>query len=151
MGTSRLTRLASAHARIDLIRKYLKEGNFTLQSFVNPASATMGSDQYLYRAGILKELESIAENLHFPLIDPIRDLASPEFWKAADRLYGVRSVVVHRYGVTELDYYEIWNWITDVIENVIEPTIKVLAEQIEGVEKHADKHLLNLLSLIQDD
>ncbi|KIL63741.1 hypothetical protein M378DRAFT_11992 [Amanita muscaria Koide BX008] len=130
MSTSRLTRLATAHTSISLIRKYLKEGSFTQQSFVNVTTDS------IHRTVILKELESVAQNLHFPLIDPIRLRAAyPEFWKVADELYGVRNILTYKYGITEVDFNAIWNLITGPLENVIEPNIKVLAEQIDEEEE----------------
>ncbi|KIM25235.1 hypothetical protein M408DRAFT_222147 [Serendipita vermifera MAFF 305830] len=120
--TTTYSRLLGAHTSITLVQQYITDKQFTEAEFVNPA---LGSEHYAYRAAILKEVEAIAENLNFPKDDSIRS-ANAEFWKSVSQLYGMRSIIAHRYGVTDLDYSLIWQAINDYIPNKILPTLEKL-------------------------
>ena len=92
------------------------------------------TDEYMSRAAALKEYEAVAENLNFSGTDleKFRKMSNPDFLKEVSQIYGMRSIITHRYGVSvDIDYNLVWDAFDTrlgEVESVVDKLIKVEEE-----------------------
>ena len=90
------------------------------------------TDEYKSRAAALKEFEAVAENLNFSGgdLEKLRKKCDPDFIKEVRQMYGMRSIIAHRYGVsTDIDYNQVWDTLNTRIGDVESVVEKLIEEE----------------------